>query len=119
MDAVKFIEERNRMCNSIEGCSKCSAFDDKMYGFCVVGRHSTMSAVDQVALVEEWSATHPRKTRQSVLLEQYPEVRCSADGVPIICPAELFLVYRSDVGRCTSFAKRCTDCMRNFWRQEV
>lgn len=122
MDAVKFIEERNRMCRSFDGCEECPAFDtaaNRTHGFCAVGRESTMEVAGQVTLVEEWTTAHPRKTRQSVLLEQYPEVKCSADGVPTICPAELFLVYRSDVGRCTNFEKRCTDCRSNFWKQEV
>ena len=59
MDAVKFIEERRRM-------------------YKVTGKHSPtlagwIPAEDVVKEVEEWSAAHPRKTRQSVFLEQWPE----------------------------------------------
>lgn len=71
MDAVKFIEERNRMCNSFDaGCNGCPAFnacEDDLC--CAVGQGSTLDATAQIAIVEEWSAAHPRKTRQSVLLE--------------------------------------------------
>jgi hypothetical protein len=75
MDAVKFIEERNRMCKSFgDRCTGCPASN----GGCAVGQESTLDATDQVAMVEEWSAAHPRKTRQSVLLEQWPN--CMLDG---------------------------------------
>ena len=60
MDAVKFIEEHRRM-------------------YKVTGKHlPTLSegipAEDVVKEVEEWAAAHPRKTRKSVFLEQYPEM---------------------------------------------
>ena len=75
MDAVKFIQERNRMCKSFEpGCKGCPAFSackDELC--CAVGQESTLDATAQIAMVEEWSAAHPRKTRQSVFLEHWPE----------------------------------------------
>ena len=61
MDAVKFIEETRRM-------------------YKVTGKHlptlaEGIPAEDVVKEVEEWAAAHPRKTRKSVFLEQYPELR--------------------------------------------
>lgn len=118
MDAVKFLEERKRMHKSFNECNKCPDFevsDVKM--FCAVGRESTMDATAQIAIVEEWSAAHPRKTRQSVFLEQYPNAVLDKDGVLRICP--------SFVGGDVSEKYRClcsTDCgacRREFWMQEV
>ena len=37
-------------------------------------------------LVEEWSAAHPRKTRQGMFLEQWPNARVDSYGVLDIEP---------------------------------
>lgn len=59
MDAVKFIEERQRMCKSYgEGCLGCPMDG----GPC--GGYRGVDAERLVGAVEAWSATHPRKTRQ-------------------------------------------------------
>ena len=57
MDAIKFIEERNRMCESFgTKCKGCPAFNESR---CVVSSASTLDAKEQVAMVEDWSAAHP------------------------------------------------------------
>ena len=105
MDAVKFIEERRRM-------------------YKVTGKRSPtlagwIPAEDVVKEVEEWSAAHPRKTRQSVFLEQYPEAQIAANGVLDVCPAPIFHSHRLEGGGCRNVHKKCSDCRREFWMQEV
>ena len=113
MDAVKFIEERNRMCKSFGNrCTGCPASN----GGCAVGQESTLDATDQVAMVEEWSAAHPRKTRQSVFLEQWPNAKVFVDGVLDFCPQELDSRYPC---QSTDIEMRCQSCRREFWTQEV
>lgn len=102
MDAVKFIEGRRRM-------------------YKVTGKHSPtlagwVPAADVVKEVEEWSAAHPCKTRQSVILEQFPNVRAT-DGVLNLCP-KLFDDRISCLSEC-HLLKKCSDCRREFWMQEV
>lgn len=100
MDAVKFIEERNRMC----------------------GTMSEVWSVDAAQIVkntEEWSAAHPRKTRQSVFLEQWPEAELDTNGAVAICPTILSSDYRSANKRCKHPGTACSDCRREFWMQEV
>ena len=117
MDAVKFIEERNRMCKSFGSeCKGCPAFD--ACGCCAVGQASTLDATAQVALVEEWSAAHPRKTRQSVFLEHYPEARLDEYGVLRLCPSDISAAHRYGEG-CGYPEQGCKDCRRDFWMQEV
>nr|DAD61063.1 MAG TPA: hypothetical protein [Caudoviricetes sp.] len=112
MDAVKFIEERNRMCKSFgDRCTGCPASN----GGCAVGQESTLDATDQVAMVEEWSAAHPRKTRQSVLLEQWPNCMLDGDCVVGMCPRNVDKNYICDLNRSAG----CSDCRREFWMQEV
>lgn len=64
MDALEFLKERKRMCDSYPGCKGCP-FDDSK---CVID--STLSDDEDckriVATVEQWSKEHPRKTRQIV-----------------------------------------------------
>ena len=100
MDAVKFIEERNRMCGTMS----------EMWG---------VDAAQIVKNTEEWSAAHPRKTRQSVFLEQYPEARIEDDGVLQIYPCLISASHRNARGNCVNMGRKCPDCRREFWMQEV
>jgi len=119
MDAVKFIEERNRMCKSFgpkcKGCPASNANEDELWG-CAVAQESTLDATAQIAIVEEWSAAHPRKTRQSVFLEQWPNAKVFVDGVLDFCPQELDSHYQC---QSTDIEMRCQSCRRKFWMQEV
>lgn len=116
MDAVRFIKERNRMCESFgDRCTGCPASN----GGCAVGQESTLDATDQVAMVEDWSAAHPRKTRQSVFLEQWPEAVIDERGAVWICPRYFSASYRDSEMLCSHPERVCADCMREFWMQEV
>ena len=98
MDAVKFIEERNRMCGTMS----------EMWG---------VDAAQIVKNTEEWGAAHPRKTRQSMFLEHFPEAEFDKDGVLSLCPARVSAVHRNDDSPCAPHS--CSDCRREFWMQEV
>ena len=121
MDTVKFIEERNRMCKSFDaGCKGCPAFnvcEDDLC--CAVGQLSTLDATAQIAIVEAWSAAHPRKTRQDAFLEQWPEAIVGDDGVLRVCPSPIFPSDRSAYNGCVRPNSTCSDCRREFWMQEV
>ena len=105
MDAVKFIEEWNRMLK-VEGKAPCIEF-------C-----TTRTPEETVFSVGEWSAAHPRKTRQSVFLERYPEARLDGYEVRRLCPSDISAAHRDSEG-CGYPEQRCTDCRRKFWMQEV
>ena len=121
MDAVKFIEERKRMCESFgDRCEGCPAFGtDEDALCCVVEKESSLDATAQIAIVEEWSAAHSRKIRQDVFLEQYPETALDAFGVIQICPMAISAVYRDESGECKDPERLCIDCRREFWMQEM
>lgn len=121
MDAVKFIDERDRMCKSFgERCKGCPGFDAYEEALCLVDRESTLDATAQVAIVEEWSTAHPRKTRQSEFLKIYPEAQINKKyGFIEICPADLITIFRDDTGHCSREDIDCTNCRREFWLQEV
>lgn len=118
MDAVKFIEERNRMCKSVgDKCAGCSAFNVCEDGLCcAVDIQSTMDATAQVAIVEKWSDAHPRKTRQDLILEQWPNAETCKDKVLSACPK----VFDSNFVCHFDFQhKTCNDCRREFWLKEA
>ena len=107
MDAVKFIEEHRRM-------------------YKVTGKHlptlaEGIPAEEVVKEVEEWSAAHPRKTRQDVFLEQWPNVARDRGGVVNICPKllDVDISCTDDETERTGLCKACDDCRREFLMQEV
>ena len=118
MDALEFLKERSRMCKSYRTCVGCPLEGAK----CAPGS-SSMSAEEYekiIATVEQWSKEHPRKTRQSVFLEQYPKASVDANGVLSVCPAIISPAYRiNDEGGCADPVTPCDDCRREFWMQEV
>ena len=119
MDAVKFLEERKRMCNSFSpDCEGCRVDEAKpvMSECCQWVFENPERAVK---IVEEWAATHPRKTRQSVFLEQYQEASVGDDGVLKVCPFLISASYRNNDGNCTAMQRKCSDCRKDFWGQEV
>ena len=116
MDAAKFIEERNRMCNSFESCSNCPLNKDGIFCYASMEKHSQVAAEEVVQLVEEWTKESPRKTRQDAFLEQWPNAKVFVDGVLDICPLELDECYTC---QSTDLKMRCQSCRRDFWMQEV
>ena len=115
MDAVEFLVERNRLCGSYKGCMGCpfGAAD------CVVrDMTSEYTCKRIVAAVEQWSKEHPRKTRQSVFLEQYPCARIDSQGVLYACPADVYGTNACPKNK-EDAPIICYDCRREFWMQEV
>lgn len=119
MDALKFIEERNRMCDyygkkdGTGGCADCPERDST----CNVVRFVTP---EYIADVEKWSQEHPRKTRQSEFLEMFPTAKMDNDGSVDVCPAEVDAKQRDPDGQgCGDLCKDCAVCRRQFWMQEV
>lgn len=113
MDAVKFIEERNRLCAMYSGCTECPVFRDN--DTCLFSTNGG-TPDEQVKILQVWSDAHPRKTRQSVFMEQYPKTRLDSEGIITICPEA---VYGNEVKALCVKTKLCYDCRHKFWPQEV
>ena len=110
---MEFFSEHRRMCKSSSDCAKCEYHGDKCDNAIELFEKT-------VAVVEKWSQEHPRKTRQDVFLEQWPEAELTKDGAISICPIAVSAAYRNKTGGCASSIRpRCGDCMREFWMQEV
>ena len=116
MDAVKFIKERNRMCKTNVSCFGCPAHTLGASNSCKFAMENWTSPEQQINLVKEWAADHPRKTRQSVFLELHPNARVTADGTVGIWPCDV-AKNMQNVIYCNSLS--CIDCRREFWTEEV
>lgn len=117
MDAVKFVKEYLRMCTKVDECEDCPVYKTD---FCTVPakERSQESAEEIVELVEEWSAAHPRKTRQSVFLGNYPCARIDSQSVLYACPADVY-GYNVCPRKKDTAPITCSECRREFWMQEV
>ena len=113
MEALEFLKERKRMCRSFGGsCRGCPCEKDR----CGTTTYASDDDYKRtVAAVEQWAKEHPRKTRQSVFLEQWPNCTMGDDGAVGMCPRNVDKNYICDANR---FAG-CPDCRREFWMQEV
>lgn len=113
MDALEFLKERKRMCNSYKNCIGCPL--EKSY--CSI--NYAMSDEDCkriIATVEQWSKEHLRKTRQSMFLEQWPEAK-RVDNILAVCPKVLDMSFPCWIYNSANVG--CEDCRREFWMQEV
>lgn len=100
MDAVEFIKAIKRRAGTRRGYFRIDA------------------ATDPDALVqdmEQWVLEHPRKTRQSEFLKQWPNAKIGHERTVAIDPCIVDATMRND--RC--LATSCGECRREFWMQGV
>ena len=112
MDAVKFIKDRKRMCNG-RPCATCPLFAVHQLEYLPDCKEWCMDHPEAiVTVVEKWAEEHPRKTRQSEFLKQWPNATVIDDYLRI-CPRDL----TGDTSNCGKTL--CSNCKRKYWLQEV
>lgn len=117
MEALEFLKERKRMCRSFGGsCTGCPC--EKVR--CALNSLTSDDDYKRiVAAVEQWSKEHQLKTRQSVFLEQFPNVRLDTNEIIEISPCRVDPKQYPFNGKdCCKF-RACSECRREFWMQEV
>lgn len=105
MDALKFLEEFDRMCNHhvknyCKGCPRAESPD------CGVDKMNEEERAKLISDVEKWSKEHPQRTRLQDFREKYPNALMEADGTPTICCIDLG--YRQY--DCDPLKENCVDC---------
>lgn len=106
MDAVKFLKEKKRMCDSFDDyCTDCTGceIESKSSGM-HCAEYIEKYPEQAVEIVEKWSEEHPQKTRLTEFLEHYPNALMEDDGTPEVCVNELGL--KRDDG-CISNCIKC------------
>lgn len=117
MDAIKFVNEKVRMCNSFSKSHTCRGCRRLKFDGCDFDDLVEHNKVEKaVQIVEEWSKENPRKTRQSVFIKQYPQVFIYK-GVIGIKPCQLVDGYTSNY--CCFDGSQCVQCRKEYWLQEV
>lgn len=106
MDAVKFLQKRQRMYES--GAATPS-----------IGLEDDYNPVSAVEVVEKWAAAHPHKTRQSVFLEQWPDTQLDKEGNVIICPKQLCKGEEFNKLMAACRGTNCYKCRREFYTKGV
>ena len=117
MDAVTFLQEEIRMCANFQDCTECPLCDT---AYCSVSpkKRTQEEAEEIVRRVKDWSAANPRKTRQDVFLEQWPEAMIDKEDIPSVCPQYLDRNLKCERDG-NSYKYGCGDCRRKFWRKGI
>lgn len=117
MDAVKFLEERARMCGKLY-CYECPLYrHNKQDNTMECNILSADNVAQSVAVVEKWSEEHPHETRQSEFLRAYPHAKIEPEnGILELPPCYIEPTLRSH-GSCRGIP--CINCRKTYWEQEV
>ena len=115
MDALEFLKECKRLCEVYFEKAECKECPLENMGCWTADFCADDSCEKVIAAVEQWSKEHPRKTRQSVFLEQWPNCMIDNNGVVGICPRNVDNKCICDLGR----SDMCPGCRREFWGQEA
>ena len=64
-------------------------------------------------IILNWCKEHPVTTRRDKLLEMFPSVPLLENGIPDLCQLRIDETYKE----CRD--KRCEDCFKDYWLEEV
>ena len=113
MDAIKFMKEKKRMCESYSMCTEACLLKKPVdesrltcLGYCFAHPE------EAVEIVEKWSSEHPKKTRQSELLKAFPNAEIE-NGIAVACPKSL-----DKNVECETLSS-CVECTRKYWLTEI
>ena len=120
MDAVKFINGKERMCGSFNGrCTGCdiaARLDEHETCHNYVRWHPA----EAVKIVERWVKAHPLKTRQSEFLKMFPRVSMASNGTIDFCPENFDKEFACpEKGKFYRGECECPDCRRKYWLAEI
>ena len=102
-----FFAERERM---------CKACGNTCWVGCCVHSENIWKYKDAIKEVQKWSDAHPKKTRQSELLELFPNAQIR-DGFVLICPCMIDTRWKCT--RATGSVLGCLECQKEYWLAEV
>lgn len=125
MDAVEFLEKRNRMCGALG--DECTDKDGTLCPLLVAARkvgkgcygYTKSHPAEAVEIVERWAKEHPRKTRQSELLKLFPRVDMTADDVVAFCPESMDSTFVCPIKARDRYDPECGECRKKYWLEEV
>lgn len=83
MDAVEYLKEAKRMCDTVGDCRECPLNSSNTVIPCKLVRDNWELTNPEkiVAIVEKWALEHPKKTRQSEFLKMFPNAKLGDSGI--------------------------------------
>lgn len=107
MDALEFIKAIKQMLSAGANNSTVQKY---------ISAYKKNDCEGMVKAAEQWAAEHPRKTRQSVFLEQFPNAPIYTNTHNVAL--DPCLVDTTLRGHCPT-GRGCDICRRKFWLAEV
>ena len=117
MDAVEYIKNLRRLCESQADCPECPLHEnckEDGYVYCVADVSEYTEKAVQI--VERWAKEHPVKTRQSEFFRMFPDAETDESGILIFCPRKFDPVNINSV-HCHRHV--CLECRKDYWLTEV
>lgn len=117
MDAIEFLKEKSRMCNTFNLCDgggykeTCELYKEGL----TCADYTNDYPEKAVEIVERWAKEHPKKTRQSEFLKLFPNANIDS-GTLKCCPLDIDTDFRCHLGDEES---TCDDCKRRYWLAEM
>ena len=114
MDAVEFLKEGSRMCDTYTACEDCPGVEA-----CLINDTDWRKNPEVVvAAVEKFAAENPKTTRQAEFLLVHPEAVLDNDGALLIMPCQIDKQMRDGKfnGNCKM---RCKICRHIYWFAEM
>ena len=118
MEAVEYLKEKVRMCDSIRVCQDCQLGIENNGERLYCNDFKKKYPEKEVEIVEQWSKENPVKTYLTVLLERFPDVKLGniVNDLPSFCPDILF-GGKSWEG-CRKSAIKCAECWNREYKEE-
>ena len=113
MNAIKFMDEYQRLCASYNRCADCPLYADRPCAE-MPSRYTTEFSSKLIKAVEEWSSSHPATTRADLFKKIYPNAATAPSGALLICPLELDLNFK-----CIEEISGCIECREKYWLKVV
>lgn len=126
MDAVKFLKENNRMCQTFDSCSgknggeMCELYVKSNEKGLSCADYATTYPEETVKIIEKWAKEHPKKTRQSAFLKMFPDAFVYQGSIDID-PCKI-VKSKYDTEQCKlrkTSEWGCDNCREQFWHEEV
>lgn len=119
MEIKEFLKQKKRMCDYYTESYDNECKDCPLYEYDDCGIDSPFVTIDEdvdniVNIVVDWNEKHPVKTRQSVMLELFPNIE-KKDDLIALCPKSFDTTL--DV-HCEKLLN-CRKCREDFWLKEV
>lgn len=119
MDAVKYLKEKNRMCDNCaeDYGEECMLHTKAQEVGELCSTYVQRYPAEAVEFVERWAKEHPAKTRQSEFLKMFPRTKKALDGILKFCPQEVDssfacpLILRNGTS--------CEHCREEYWLEEL